>query len=87
MKKLGLTFLVLVLSISTISSEKLLAANKFTGSFRLPNFQLLIQYSKRFFNTVSEDPSSLFPDVTVVVSSADYLAGRDPVLETILAMP
>ena len=54
------------------------------GSFRLPNSQLLVTYARKFFSTVSGDPASLFPDTTIELSSADYFAGRDPVLENIL---
>ncbi len=54
------------------------------GSFRLANTRLLVTYAKRFFSTVSGDPASLFSDTTVELSSADYFAGRDPVLENIL---
>jgi C-terminal processing protease CtpA/Prc len=54
------------------------------GSFRLPNSQLLVTYAKKFFSTVSGDPASLFPDTTIELSSADYFAGRDRVLENIL---
>lgn len=57
------------------------------ASFRLPNSQLLVQYSTKLFTTVSGDPPSLFPDLNVLVSSSDYLNGRDPVVETILAFP
>ena len=54
------------------------------GSFRLPNSQLSVSYAKRFFNTVAGDPSSLFPDTNIELSSADFFAGRDPVLQNIL---
>jgi hypothetical protein len=49
-------------------------------SFNLPNSQLTVQYSTKFFQTVPGDPLSLFPDNLIQLSSADYLAGRDPVM-------
>ena len=55
------------------------------GSFVLPNSRLRVTYAKKFFSTVQGDPASLFPDTTVELSSADYFAGRDPVLENILS--
>ena len=55
------------------------------GSFRLPNSRLLVTYAKKFFTTVSGDPSSLFPDTVVELSSADFFTGRDPVLENIFS--
>ncbi len=54
------------------------------SSFRLPNSRLLIQYSTRFFTTVTGDPPSLFPDINVQIASTDYFNGRDPFLEWIL---
>ncbi len=53
-------------------------------SFNLPNSAMTVQYSTRLFQTESGDPASLFPDVLVELSSADYFGGRDPVLEMIL---
>ena len=54
------------------------------GSFRLPNSRLLVNYAKRFFTTVPGDPSSLFPDTTIELSSTDFFSGRDPVMENII---
>lgn len=51
---------------------------------RLPNSALELSYSTKYFN-LSNDESSLIPDITVPLSSADYFAGRDPVLEKILS--
>jgi hypothetical protein len=53
-------------------------------SFTLPNSGLSVGYSTRFFRLLPDDPPWLAPDVTVTLTSADYLAGRDPVLEAIL---
>ena len=55
------------------------------GSFVLPNSGLTCFYSTKFFQLVPGDPPSVFPDITVELSSDDYLTGRDPVLEAILA--
>ena len=54
------------------------------GTFRLPNSQLTVTYSKRFFTTMPGDPLSLFPEWFVNLSSSDYLSGRDPAMEAIL---
>lgn len=53
-------------------------------SFRLPNSALTVTYSTRLFTTVAGDPPSLFPQIAVELSSADFLRGRDPALEAIL---
>lgn len=54
-------------------------------AFYLPNSRIRITYSTKYFMTQAEDTPSVMPDVTVELSSADYFAGRDPVLEAILA--
>lgn len=54
-------------------------------SFTLPNSGLIVNYSVKFFQTVSGNPPSVIPEVLVELSAEDYLAGRDPVLEKILA--
>jgi hypothetical protein len=54
--------------------------------FKLPNSDLTIQYSTRFWQLLkTEDPPSLAPDLPAGQTMADYAAGRDPVLETILS--
>lgn len=54
----------------------------------LPNSRLFIQYSTKFFRmSGSADPPTYEPDVIVRRSIADALAGRDPVLDTALALP
>ncbi|MCP4249784.1 MAG: hypothetical protein GY778_22300 [bacterium] len=52
--------------------------------FKLPNCKIPVSYSTRYFKMVSGDPPSFVPDVLVEVSSADYFAGRDRVLEAAL---
>ena len=57
-------------------------------SFRLPNVGLRVQYSTRYWlNYPGDDPLTLEPDITAVVTIADLLAGRDPALETALSQP
>jgi hypothetical protein len=53
-------------------------------SFTLPNSGLSVSYSTKFFTLVSGDPASLDPDVLIGPNSADYFAGRDPVMNAIL---
>jgi hypothetical protein len=55
-------------------------------SFNLPNSNLPVFYVTRFFQTVPGDPPSFFPNLTVEMSIDDLLAGRDPVLQAILAL-
>lgn len=51
-------------------------------SFRLPNSQLEVRYSTKYFQLIKNaEPPSLEPDFAVSCSSADFLAGRDPALE------
>jgi peptidase S41-like protein len=54
-------------------------------SFKLPHSGLSVQYSTKYYKTIDND-SVLFmsPDIVVEQTAADYLAGRDPVLEEIL---
>lgn len=51
----------------------------------LPNSQVVVQYSTKFFKIASGDPATYEPDVTVTRSLAEALAGRDPALEAALA--
>ena len=51
----------------------------------LPNSGLAVAYSTRFFRLQPEDTPSFVPDVHVETSTADYLAGRDPTFEALLA--
>jgi hypothetical protein len=53
-------------------------------SFFLPNSGLKVTYSTKYFTPSKEETPSLMPDIVVELSSAEYFAGRDPVLETIL---
>jgi len=51
----------------------------------LPNSQVVVQYSTKFFKIASGDPETYEPDITVPRSLAEALAGRDPALEAALA--
>jgi len=53
----------------------------------LPNSELMVSYSTKYLVTVDEDVDCVVPDVIVELSSRDFFAGRDPVLEAILEYP
>lgn len=54
-------------------------------NFGLPNVDLRIQYSTRYWLNYPEgDPLTLEPDVSTVITIADLQAGRDPALEIAL---
>jgi hypothetical protein len=55
------------------------------NSFVLPNSGLKVWYSTKKFNRVPGDPPILQPDLPAERTWDDYVAGRDPVLERILA--
>lgn len=53
-------------------------------SFELPNSKLTVQYSSNYFVTIDySDPDSIYPDIEVMQTFADYLAGTDTVLELV----
>jgi Peptidase family S41 len=54
-------------------------------SFPLPNSGLSVWYSTKFFQVLPGDPQSLSPDILIELRATDYFAGRDPVLEAVLA--
>jgi len=54
-------------------------------TFNLPHSKWQVQYSTKYFKLVAEDVDSLYPDVHVAPTFADYASGRDPVLEKIIA--
>ncbi len=51
----------------------------------LPNSGLHVQYATKRFVRMEGDPPELTPDIPVETTWEDYLAGRDPALERILA--
>ena len=53
--------------------------------FTLPHSRLRVGYSTKYFTYSQDDTPSFAPDVRVELSSADYFAGRDSVLEAIMA--
>ena len=57
------------------------------SSFNLPKSGLSVRYSTRYFMPVPGDPPSLAPDLDARISSADFKAGRDPVLTACLSYP
>jgi len=54
-------------------------------SMVLPNSQLSIGYSTRYFSFPQYPPGSMLPDVMVAMTSADYFARHDPFLAAVLA--
>jgi hypothetical protein len=51
----------------------------------LPNSQIEVQYCTKYFRLIKRsDPSALEPNITVLRSTADFLSGRDPVLDAAL---
>jgi hypothetical protein len=53
----------------------------------LPNSRLVVSYSTRYYQFVEEDVPAVLPDVRIDPSWPDFAAGRDPVMEWILAQP
>jgi hypothetical protein len=58
-----------------------------TKEFVLPNSKLTVQYTTKYFGRKDAAPSSLQPQVLVLRTFADVLAGRDPALEAAIAAP
>lgn len=56
-------------------------------TFRLPHSGMEVQYSTKYFRTDDADPPSMMPDIEVALSYEDYAAGRDAVMEVVLARP
>jgi len=54
-------------------------------ALKLPNSGLTVDYSILYRKLLKDDLPALMPDVRINLSSLDYIAGRDPVLEKILA--
>lgn len=53
--------------------------------FTLPHSGIAVTYSTKYFKTEHGNHESTMPDVKVEVASADWFAGRDPVLTAALA--
>ena len=54
-------------------------------SFKLPRSGLAVTYSVKYFKVIDGDPDSLVPDIRVPLNFAEFRAGKDPVLERVLA--
>jgi hypothetical protein len=52
---------------------------------RLPNSQLVVNCSTRYFSFPQYPPGSMMPDVVVPLSSADYFARHDTFIAAVLA--
>ncbi|RMF85293.1 MAG: hypothetical protein D6744_01635 [Planctomycetota bacterium] len=50
-------------------------------TFRLPNSELLVRYSTKYFRRWDTDVDSLYPDIEAPDTFADWAAGRDRALE------
>lgn len=48
---------------------------------QLPNSKLVVNYSTKFFRTEEGDRPSMEPDIRVDLSSAEFFANKDPVLD------
>jgi hypothetical protein len=55
------------------------------GEFRLPNSGLRVSYSTQFHRFAAETDSEITPDKRIEPTWEDFRAGRDPILEWILA--
>jgi hypothetical protein len=55
--------------------------------FRLPNSHLVVRASTRFYRFRETGPNAVTPDKTIAPTWADVKAGRDPVLDWVLAQP
>ena len=53
-------------------------------NFKLPNSEITVQYSTKYFHWYDEDVNTLEPDLYVEESFAADMEGRDPVLDYIL---
>jgi hypothetical protein len=53
----------------------------------LPNSKLVVSYSTRYYQFVDEDVPAVLPDQHIDQSWADFRAGRDAVMDWILARP
>jgi hypothetical protein len=56
-------------------------------SFTLPNSGLRVSYSVRYYRFQEEDTPGVLPDHSVATGFDDYIDGRDPALEWVLAQP
>lgn len=57
------------------------------GEFKLPNSTLVVSYSSRYYKFQEQDTPAVMPDKLIEPDWQAYKAGRDPVMEWILAQP
>jgi len=57
------------------------------GDFKLPNSHLVVSYSWRYYKFQDQDTPAVMPDKPIEPDWQTYKAGRDPVMEWILAQP
>jgi len=57
------------------------------GEFNLPNSHLVVSYSSRYYKFQDQDTPAVMPDKLIEPDWQSYKAGRDPVMEWILAQP
>lgn len=55
--------------------------------FRLPNSHLIVRASSLYYQFRKQGPNAVTPDKTIVPTWDDEKAGRDPVLDWVLAQP
>ena len=53
----------------------------------LPNSGIIIEYSKAYWESAEGSAETIQPDIRIGLSSGDYFAGRDPVLDRVLEIP
>ena len=57
------------------------------GDFKLPNSHLVVSYSWKYYKFQDQDTPAVMPDKLIEPDWQAYRAGRDPVMEWILAQP
>jgi hypothetical protein len=57
------------------------------GDFKLPNSHLVVGYSSRYYKFQDQDTPAVMPDKLIEPDWQSYKAGRDPVMQWILAQP
>jgi hypothetical protein len=57
------------------------------NEFKLPNSHFVIRYSSRYYKFQDQDAPAVMPDKLIEPDWQSYKAGRDPVMEWILAQP
>ncbi len=57
------------------------------GEFKLPNSHLVVSYSWKYYKFQDQDTLAVMPDKLIEPDWSNYKAGRDPVMEWILAQP